>query len=203
MNNSLTREPLSDEEQQVFHELYQAYNARVYSICLRMTRDCSEAEDLTQEVFVHLFRTIGSFRGDSSFATWLHRLTVNCVLMHYRKHKRRAERTTADGELPVQAAIGSLDPRRMKIVDQLLLSEVIAKLPDGYREALVLHDIEGFEHHEIAKMKGRSEGTSKSQLHKARRALRALITQPRSERKTTRFNSAGDPTQSADGFVLS
>lgn len=178
MNKSDKREPLSDEEQKVFQELYQAHHRRVYSTCLRMTRDVSIAEDLTQEVFVHLFRAIGSFRGEAAFTTWLHRLTINHVLMHFRKCKVRSERTTAGGELPVRVVAGSNDHTRMNIIERILLSEVIAKLPEGYRDALVLHDIEGLEHKEIAKMKGRKEGTSKSQLHKARRMLRALITQP-------------------------
>ena len=178
MNGSDIRAPLTDEEQKAFQELYQAHHRRVYSICLRMTRDTSEAEDLTQEVFVHLFRVLGSFRGESAFTTWLHRLTVNQILMHFRKRKVRTVQTTEDGEPPAPALSGSYDDKRMKILDRILLSEVIAKLPDGYREALVLHDIEGFEHKEIAEMRGRTEGTSKSQLHKARRMLRALITQP-------------------------
>jgi RNA polymerase sigma-70 factor (ECF subfamily) len=148
----------------------------VYRICLGMTRDVCEAEDLTQDVFVHLFRTIGSFRGESAFSTWLHRLTVNIVLMHFRK-RRKAERTTQSGELPVQIAAGSQHPERMRIVDRILLSEVLAKLPDGYREAVVLYDIEGLQHSEIAEMKGRSTGTSKSQLHKGRAMLRTLINQ--------------------------
>ena len=89
MNNSDKAKPLTDADQERFHELYQTHHRRVYSLCLRMTKDISDAEDLTQEVFVQLFRTIGSFRGDSAFTTWLHRLTVNHVLMHFRKHKRR------------------------------------------------------------------------------------------------------------------
>lgn len=143
-----------------------------------MTRDISEAEDLTQEIFVHLFRALGSLRGESALATWLHKLTVNHVLMHFRKRKARAARPTEDGELQLQALADTHEHKRMNIVDRILLSEVIAKLPNGYREALVLHDIEGFEHKEIAEMRGRTEGTSKSQLHKARRILRSLITQP-------------------------
>jgi RNA polymerase sigma-70 factor (ECF subfamily) len=148
----------------------------VYRICLRMTREVCEAEDLTQDVFVHLFRTIGSFRGQSQFSTWLHRLTVNIVLMHFRK-RRNAERTSKGGELPAQVAAGSQHPERMRIVDRILLSEVMAKLPDGYREAVILYDVEGLRHQEIAKIKGRSEGTSKSQLHKGRAMLRRLINQ--------------------------
>ena len=190
MNGSDERAPLTDEEQKAFQELYQTHHRRVYSTCLRMTRDASEAEDLTHEIFVHLFRALGSFRGESAFTTWLHRLTVNQVLMHFRKRKVRAVRTTEDGELQVQALADSHDRKRMNIVDRILLSEVIAKLPDGYREALVLHDIEGFEHKEIAEMRGRTEGTSKSQLHKARRALRALITQLGPEQIALGRNSA-------------
>jgi RNA polymerase sigma-70 factor (ECF subfamily) len=178
MNGSDKRAPLTDEEQKRFQELYQAHHRRVYSTCLRMTRDISEAEDLTQEVFVHLFRASGSFRGEAAFTTWLHRLTINHVLMHFRKCKVRSERTTEGGELPVQVVAGSNDHKRMNIIERILLSEVIAKLPEGYRDALVLHDIEGLEHKEIAKMRGRAEGTSKSQLHNARRMARALITQP-------------------------
>ena len=177
MNNSDKTRPLTDADQELFHDLYQAHYHRVYSICLRMTQDISDAEDLAQEVFVRLFRTVGSFRGDSAFTTWLHRLTVNHVLMHFRKHKRRlrSEQLTENGEMAARVAAGN---KRTNIVDRILLSEVISKLPDGYREALILHDIHGLEHKEIARMKGRTEGTSKSQLHKARATLRALITQP-------------------------
>jgi RNA polymerase sigma-70 factor (ECF subfamily) len=178
MNGSNKRAPLTDEEQKTFQELYQTHHRRVYSTCLRMTRDISEAEDLTQEIFVHLFRALGSFRGESAFTTWLHRLTINHVLMHFRKSKVRPERTTAGGELPVEVVAVGNDHKRMNIIERILLSEVIAKLPKGYRDALVLHDIEGLEHKEIAKMRGRTEGTSKSQLARARRMLRALIAQP-------------------------
>ncbi|HJX89703.1 MAG TPA: RNA polymerase sigma factor [Pyrinomonadaceae bacterium] len=166
---------LTEGDRKVFHELYQEHHRRVFSICLRMTENVPEAEDLTQDVFIQLFRTIGSFRGESAFTTWLHRLTVNLVLMHFRKRKVRPELTTG-GELPVQPVAGTGDPTRMRVVDRILLSEVIAKLPDGYREAIILHDIEGMQHSEIAEMRGRSVGTSKSQLHKARALLRALMT---------------------------
>jgi RNA polymerase sigma-70 factor, ECF subfamily len=177
MNNSDKTKQLTDADQELFHELYQTHHRRVYSLCLRMTQDISDAEDLTQEVFVHLFRTVGSFRGDSAFTTWLHRLTVNHVLMHFRKHKRRlrSEQLTEDGEMAAQGVTGK---KPTNIVDRILLSEVMAKLPNGYREAVILHDIHGLEHKEIARRKGRTEGTSKSQLHKARVTLRALITQP-------------------------
>ena len=135
----------------------------------------AESEDLTQDIFIHLFRSIGTFRGESAFTTWLHRVTVNHVLMHLRMCQHRAERTTENGELPVYITRGTRDPRRMRIVDRILLSEVFAKLPEGYRQAIILYDIEGLEHSEIAKKRDRSVGTSKSQLHKARLMLRELI----------------------------
>ena len=171
-------QPLIEDEQQAFHDLYQKYHERVYSICLRMTQDTSESEDLTQDVFVRLFRTIGSFRGESAFTTWLHRLTVNLVLMHFRKRKRRQDRTNEEGKLSTYIVPGSQDPTRMRIVDSILLSEVITKLPEGYRQAVILHDIQGLQHKEIAEARGKSVGTSKSQLHKARAMLRELIAGP-------------------------
>src|SRR6267142_6726791 len=186
MNNVNQRQPYTEGDRQVFHELYLEHHRRVYSICLRMTQDVSEAEDLTQEVFIQLFRTIGTFRGESAFATWLHRLTVNHVLMHFRKRKVRPDLTSGNGELPVQVVAGTNDPKRMRVVDRILLSEIIAKLPSGYREAIIMHDIEGLQHSEIAEMRGRSVGTSKSQLHKGRAMLRALITQGRARQQVDR-----------------
>ena len=177
MKKATEQQPLSESEQRTFHEIYLAHHRRVYNICFRMTQNASEAEDLTQEVFIHLFRKIDSFRGESAFTTWLHRLTVNHVLMHFRRHKGRPESTTDDGKLPVQVALGTANPARMRVVDRILLSEVIAKLPDGYREAVVLYDIEGLDHAEIAAKRARSVGASKSQLHKARAMLRKLITE--------------------------
>jgi len=171
-------QPLLEDDQQTFHELYQKYHERVYSICFRMTQNTPESEDLTQDVFVRLFRTIGSFRGESAFTTWLHRLTVNLVLMHFRKRKRRQDRSNEEAELSTYIVPGSQDPKRMRIVDRILLSEVIAKLPEGYRQAIILHDIQGLQHKEIAEAGGRSVGTSKSQLHKGRAMLRELIAGP-------------------------
>ena len=178
MNNSESkRQPFTEDDRQAFAELYRDHHRRVYSICLRMTQNVWEAEDLTQEVFIQVFRALGSFRGESTFATWLHRLTVNHVLMHFRKRKVRPDLTSGNGELPVQVVAGTHDPKRMRVVDRILLSEIIAKLPSGYREAIIMHDIEGLQHSEIAEMRGRSVGTSKSQLHKGRAMLRALLTQ--------------------------
>jgi RNA polymerase sigma-70 factor (ECF subfamily) len=162
-------------DMQSFAELFERHNRRVYSLCLRMTQNQSEAEDLAQEVFIQLFRKIGSFRGESAFTTWLHRLTVNQVLMHFRKLKVRDEKTTADGETPDQTVLGTENPDRMPVVDRIALDNAIAQLPPGYRTVFVLHDVEGYEHEEIARMLNRSVGTSKSQLHKARLKLRRLL----------------------------
>ncbi len=159
-----------------FEELYTRHHRRVYGLCLRMMQNVAEAEDLTQEVFVQLFRKIGMFRGDSAFTTWLHRLTVNQVLMHFRRKKNaRAEQTAEDGEPPVQIVAGTEDPNKMPVVDRIALDRAIAKLPVGYRTVFVLHDVEGFEHDEIARRLGIAVGTSKSQLHKARMKLRGLL----------------------------
>lgn len=160
-----------------FEELYERHNRRVYSLCLRMTSNVAEAEDLAQEVFIQLFRKVGSFRGESAFTTWLHRLTVNQVLMHFRKRGVRMEQTTDDGETPVQIVAGTENPNQMPVVDRIALDKAIAQLPPGYRTVFVLHDVEGHEHEEIARMIGVSVGTSKSQLHKARMKLRGLLRQ--------------------------
>ena len=144
---------LSDADRQNFHELYLKHHSRVYATCLRMTQNIAESEDLTQEVFIHLFRTIGSFRGDSAFTTWLHRLTVNHVLMHFRKRRVRPEMTSVDGELPIQIAVGTNNPNRMNVTDRILISEVMANcLTDIAKRSffMILRD----DHDEIAAMKG-------------------------------------------------
>jgi len=174
---------------QAFEELYQYYHARVYSLCLRMTRNVWESEDLTQEVFIQLFRKIGSFRGESSFATWLHRLTVNQVLMHFRKRRVKLEQTTESGATPVQTVKGTENPRLMSVVDNIALAEAITRLAPGYRSVFLLHDVEGYQHGEIARLLGCSTGTSKSQLHKARMKLRKLLSRRTPPRLPYRDNN--------------
>jgi RNA polymerase sigma-70 factor (ECF subfamily) len=166
-----------------FEELYARHNRRVYSLCLRMTANTAEAEDLSQEVFIQLHRKVGSFRGESAFTTWLHRLTVNQVLMHFRRRGVRMEQTTEDGEAPVQVVRGTEDPGRMPVVDRIALDKAVGSLPPGYRTVFVLHDVEGHEHEEIARLLGCSVGTSKSQLHKARMKLRSLLVNGKTRRK--------------------
>jgi len=162
---------------QAFEQLYERHNRRVYSLCLRMTTNTAEAEDLTQEVFIQLFRKTGSFRGESAFTTWLHRLTVNQVLMHFRKRGVKMEQTTDDGETPIQIVKGTENPNAMPVVDRIAIDKAVGKLPPGYRTVFLLHDVQGHEHEEIARMLGVSVGTSKSQLHKARMKLRGLLRQ--------------------------
>jgi len=158
-----------------FEMIYERYHRRTYSLCLRMTNSQTEAEDLTQEVFIQLFRKAGSFRGDSAFSTWLHRLTVNQVLMHFRRRSVKNEKTSEDGEMPEQTVSGTANPNKMQVVDRIALKKAIAELPNGYRKVFILHDVEGYEHEEVARMLRISVGTSKSQLHKARLKLRGLL----------------------------
>ncbi|HZH33450.1 MAG TPA: RNA polymerase sigma factor [Pyrinomonadaceae bacterium] len=158
-----------------FEEIYQRHHRRVYSVCLRMLQNPTEAEDLTQEVFIQLYRKIGSFRGDSAFTTWLHRMTVNQVLMHFRKRSVKYEKTTEEGETPVQVVTGTENHQKMPVVDKIAIDNAIEQLPPGYRNVFVLHDIEGYEHEEVARILGCSVGTSKSQLHKARLKMRKLL----------------------------
>ncbi len=167
----------STGDMNAFQQLYERHNRRVYSLCLRMTGNTAEAEDLAQEVFIQLFRKTGSFRGESAFTTWLHRLTVNQVLMHFRKRGVKMEKTTEDGESPIQIVKGTENPNAMPVIDRIALDKAIAQLPPGYRTVFVLHDVQGHEHEEIARMIGVSVGTSKSQLHKARMKLRGLLRQ--------------------------
>ncbi len=159
-----------------FEMLYQKYHRRAYSLCLRMTNNVTEAEDLTQEAFIQLFRKVGSFRGDSAFTTWFHRLTVNQVLMHFRKRSVKNEKTTEDGEIPEHLIPQPKMKANVPILSRIDITRAIIKLPPGYRAVFVLHDVEGFEHSEVAEILGVSIGTSKSQLHKARLKLRGLLT---------------------------
>jgi RNA polymerase sigma-70 factor (ECF subfamily) len=169
-----------------FAQLYALHKRRIYSLCLRMVGNVAEAEDLTQEAFLQLHRKIATFRGDSAFSTWLHRLAINVVLMHLRKKglsvislDEAMEPTPEEGP---GRSFGAPDLSLTGSIDRLALERAIADLPAGYRLIFVLHDIEGYEHNEIAAMLDCSIGNSKSQLHKARLKLRdAMRTVPRRE----------------------
>ena len=163
-----------------FEQLYWSQRRRVYSLCLRMTGSTSEAEDLTQDVFVQLFRKLKTFRGEASFSTWLHRLTVNQVLMHFRKLAVRPGETTDDDPDQIAIQRGTEKPNRVSLIDHIALNEAIDQLPPGYRAVFVLHDVAGYEHDHIGRILGCAVGTSKSQLHKARMKLRQLLTKQKS-----------------------
>jgi RNA polymerase sigma-70 factor (ECF subfamily) len=169
-----------------FQALYDKHKRRVYSLCLRMTSNTAEAEDLTQEAFLQLFRKIGTFRGESAFSTWLHRLSVNVVLMHLRKKSLPVvslEETTQAGEEDTpKKDFGAEDLALAGSIDRLQLQRAVDDLPPGYRTIFVLHDVEGYEHNEIAAIVGCSIGNSKSQLHKARMKLRDLLKISRAEK---------------------
>ncbi len=183
LSRRLKRKPsawLRPGDAAAFEFLYQLHSRRVYALCLRMVGNPSDAEDLMQEAFLQLFRKIGTFRGESAFSTWLHRMTVNVVLMRLRKKSLPAasleETTEPDEETGgPRKDIGAPDLRLSGAVDRVNLERSIEKLPPGYRTVFVLHDVQGYEHNEIAGIMGCSVGNSKSQLHKARTRLRELL----------------------------
>ena len=160
---------------QAFQELYLRHRRSVFSLCLRMTANVADSEDLAQEVFIKVFRYVRGFRGESAFKAWLRRLTVNHVLMHFRRRRLRPETSIEDDLMPVQVVRATETLRAMAILDRLALERAITQLPSGYRAVFILFHVEGHDHREIAMMLGHSEGTSKSQLFKARRQLRASL----------------------------
>lgn len=168
-----------DGDAAAFEYLYKANCRRVYSVCLRMIKNPAEAEDLTQQTFLQVFRKIGTFRGESGFSTWLHRVTVNIVLMHLRRRKpteilvEELDRPGTDDEGPREH--GSSDTSMIGAIERLNLMRAIRRLPSGYRQFFLLYDVLGYEHSEIAGLLGCSTGCSKSQLHKARKRLRRLL----------------------------
>jgi RNA polymerase sigma-70 factor, ECF subfamily len=172
----ISRAQAGDET--AFAALFEKYKRSVYSLCLRMTRASADAEDLTQDVFLLLFRKITLFRGESAFSTWLYRLVINAVLARLRKQNSKnvslEQETFPDGNR-VQAGIGAPDPRLRYYLDRLNLERAIASLPPTYRAVFALYVVHGYEHSEIAKLMNCSVGNSKAQLHKARRKLRAWL----------------------------
>jgi RNA polymerase sigma-70 factor (ECF subfamily) len=163
-----------------FEAIYQQHCRRVYALCLRMLRDPIEAEDLVQDVFVLLFRKIHTFRGESAFSTWLHRLAANLVLMRLRKKSPPTVSIEAAADLDDEISspavdIGTRDLFLEGAIDRVTLDRCIERLPPGYRAIFVLHDVQGYQHKEISETLGRSIGVSKSQLHKARMRLRQML----------------------------
>jgi RNA polymerase sigma-70 factor, ECF subfamily len=185
-----------------FERIYQLHNRRVYSLCLRMVGNTAEAEDLTQEAFLQLFRKISTFRGESAFSTWLHRLAVNVVLMRLRK-KTGTESSLEEVTEPDEESggprkdFGAPDLQLSGSIDRVNLRRAVDQLPAGYKAIFVLHDVQGYEHNEIADILGCSIGNSKSQLHKARMRLRELLHETerdkaREERQAFKRDAAGE-----------
>jgi len=190
-----------------FEYLYRLHSRRVYAVCLRMVADPTEAEDLTQEAFLLLFRKIHTFRGESAFSTWLHRLAVNLVLMRLRKKSFPTISIEAvpdpdDENGRPSIDIGTPDLLLEGSIDRISLARCIALLPAGYRTMFVLHDIQGYEHREIARILGRSVGDSKSQLHKARTRLRELLHELQREKsRDERLAAAKLRSRSGSGLL--
>jgi RNA polymerase sigma-70 factor (ECF subfamily) len=161
-----------------FASLFYAHKARIYSVCLRMTNNTAEAEDLTQDAFLQVFRKLQTFRGDSALSTWLYRIAVNTVLMHFRKKSNRQvsldQPSQNDSTMP-KREYGKVDDRLAGSVDRLALARAINELPPGYRTIFLMHEVQGYEHQEIAKLLHCSIGNSKSQLHKAKLRMRRLL----------------------------
>jgi RNA polymerase sigma-70 factor (ECF subfamily) len=163
-----------DGDAGAFEELYRVHAGRLYSLLVRMVGS-GDAEDLLQEVFLQAHRKLGSFRGESSLGTWLHRLAVNHSLDVLRGRQTRMARLTDSLDESGHPELAAFSPVVPQAISRLDLERAIARLPDGCRAAFVLHDIEGFQHQEVAALLGVSEGTSKSQVHKARTKLRQML----------------------------
>jgi RNA polymerase sigma-70 factor (ECF subfamily) len=164
-----------DGDANAFEELYRQHAGRLYNLTFRMAGSAQEAEDLLQEVFLHAYRKLGSFRGDSSLGTWLYRLGMNQCLDYLRGRQAKMSQATDSLDDDGAAELASPASATPIAVNRMDLERAIAKLPHGCRAAFLLHDVEGFEHHEVAKILGVSEGTSKSQVHKARMKLRGML----------------------------
>jgi RNA polymerase sigma-70 factor (ECF subfamily) len=165
---------------EAFEILYRRHSRRVFGVCLRMAGNQSEAEDLTQETFLTVFRKIQSFRGESAFSTWVHRVAVNTVLMRLRKKELASnsldepnDRDEEEFKTPMQ--LGERDLQLSGTIDRINLERAINQLAPGCRAMFMLHDVEGYRHNEIAAIAGCSVGNSKSQLHKARLRLREIL----------------------------
>ena len=186
MNTLSPSVPLSPEvikraqqgDAKAFADLFNAHKARVYALCLRMTSNTAEAEDLTQDAFMQVFRKLSTFRGDSALSTWLHRIALNTVLMHFRKKVLQQvsldERSDGEGKT-LRRECGGKDGRLSGTVERISLIRALQELPAGYRMIFLLHEVHGYEHQEIAELLDCSTGNSKSQLHKARRSLRQTL----------------------------
>jgi len=160
-----------DGDKTAFRDLYREHAGRIYAVCLRLTGDAAAAEERTQDAFVRAWERLGTFRGESAFGTWLHRLAVNVVLMEQRGRRRRERRVAPASDDPVFERAAAVPAG----AERLDLERAIALLPAGARAVFVLFDVEGYSHEEIAGMCGIAVGTSKAQLFRARRLLRGIL----------------------------
>jgi RNA polymerase sigma-70 factor (ECF subfamily) len=158
-----------------FKELYDAHATRLYNLAYRMTGSAPEAEDLLQEIFLQAFRKLTSFKGDSALGTWLYRLATNLCLDRLRSKQGKMDRATVGLDDERGEAVVPRTRRADSVVQRLDLERAIEKLPSSYKAAFLLHDVEGFEHHEVGEMLGIAEGTSKSLVHKARLRIREFL----------------------------
>jgi RNA polymerase sigma-70 factor (ECF subfamily) len=165
-------------DEQAFATLFQLHKKRVYSVCLLMTKNLAEAEDLTQEAFLQVFRAIGSFRGDAAFSTWLYRVAVNTVLMKLRRKSPPTfslDEPVSPESPSLRRDFGRIDQALAGAIDRIALRRAIQELPEGCRTIFALHEVEGYQHNEIAQLLGCSIGNSKSQFHKAKLKMRDLL----------------------------
>jgi RNA polymerase sigma-70 factor (ECF subfamily) len=189
-------------DMKAFEEIYRSHHRRVFNQVLRMTRNVSEAEDLTQDVFLQLYRKLKTFRGESAFTTWLHRLTINVVLMHFRKTAVRPDQRSDELPEKVELVNRTAGSESTLILNRIYLEEALRQLSPGYRAVLILHDVEGYEHNQISQILGCAVGTSKSQLHKARLKLRRLLKKraaPKQQKKLSKFGLITFPIEQAAG----
>ena len=183
-------------DEQAFATLFQLHKKRVYSVCLQMTKDVADAEDLTQEAFMQVFRSVNSFRGDSAFSTWLYRVAVNTVLMKLRRRKSppvlSLDEPVSSDSPSLKREVGKQDPSLSGAIDRIALRRALEELPGGCRQIFDLHEVEGYQHHEIAELLQCSIGNSKSQLHKAKLKMRDLLLPAR---RIPRPHKASDPAE--------
>lgn len=158
-----------------FERIYELHSSRVYGLCLRMVRNPAEAEDLTQETFLLVFRKLPTFRGESAFSTWLYRLAVNVVLMSLRKRQVPLDELENQEPTRIEERVAFTDNYLIAVGDRLSLNRAVVRLTPVYRTVFVLHDVQGFNHVEIAGMMDYSVGTSKAYLHRARKQLRKFL----------------------------
>jgi RNA polymerase sigma-70 factor (ECF subfamily) len=173
-------------DSEAFATLFHTHKMRIYSLCLRMTNNAAEAEDLAQDAFLQVFRKLATFRGDSALSTWLYRIAVNTVLMHFRRKtpcrvSLDEPVRNQDDSRSMRREYGTRDGRLDSAVTRVALTRAISELPEGYRAIFLLHEVDGYQHREIAQLLGCSVGNSKSQLHKAKLKIRDFLSQTDTE----------------------